>query len=265
MALTRSAQRRRLGVGDGVGSVGVPVAAGGVAVVAGTAGTEPLDVVGVGWGAAPVQPAKTTDTARAAATRVEPMSSISVSPRTLGDVIPGGLVRSIALVVGGAVFVGLTAQISIPLWFTPVPLTLQTFSVLLVGAVLGSTRGLASMGLYLLAGVAGVPWFADHNSGWHLASIGYVVGFVAAAGLVGFLAERRGDRTPLRAAGLMVLGNLVIYACGVAGLLIMTPMNLATALGKGVLPFLLGDAIKIVFAAALLPVSWKLVDARRDS
>jgi biotin transport system substrate-specific component len=194
------------------------------------------------------------------------MSSItSLSPRTLGDVIPGGLARSVALVVGGAAFVGLTAQVAIPLPFTPVPLSLQTFSVLLVGAVLGSRRGLASMGLYLLVGVAGVPWFAEGNSGWQLASIGYVVGFVAAAGLVGFLAERRGDRTPLRAAGLMVLGNLVIYVFGVSGLLIMTPMDLPTAIAKGVLPFLLGDAIKIAFAAALLPVCWKLVNARRDT
>jgi biotin transport system substrate-specific component len=194
------------------------------------------------------------------------MSSISVSPpRTLGDVIPGGVVRSIALVVGGAIFVGLTAQVVIPLWFTPVPLTLQTFSVLLVGAVLGSKRGLASMALYLLVGIAGVPWFAEHHSGWHLASIGYVVGFVAAAWLVGFLAERRADRTPLRAAGLMVLGNVVIYVFGVAGLLGMTAMNLPTAIAKGVLPFLLGDAIKIVFAAALLPISWKLVNNRHDS
>ena len=96
------------------------------------------------------------------------MSSVtSVSPRTLADVVPGGLVRSIALVIGGAIFVGLTAQVSIPLWFTPVPLTLQTFSVLLVGAALGSVRGAASMVLYLLAGVAGVPWFADRAAAGH--------------------------------------------------------------------------------------------------
>ncbi len=192
------------------------------------------------------------------------MSSItSVSPRTLADAIPGGLVRSIALVIGGAALVGLSAQVVIPLPFTPVPLSLQTFSVLLVGAALGSTRGLASMGLYLLAGMAGVPWFADQNSGWQFASIGYVVGFVAAAWLVGFLAERRADRTPLRAAGMMVLGNLVIYVFGVAGLLIMTPFDLPTAIAKGVVPFLIGDAIKIVAAAALLPATWKAVNARR--
>src|SRR3954462_10146720 len=104
------------------------------------------------------------------------MSSItSASPRTLGDVIPGGLARSVALVVGGAAFVGLTAQVVVPLPFTPVPLSLQTFSVLLVGTVLGSRLGVASMSLYLLAGVAGVPWFAQHQSGWGFASFGYVV------------------------------------------------------------------------------------------
>lgn len=166
--------------------------------------------------------------------------------------------------VGGAIFVGLTAQVVIPLWFTPVPLTLQTFSVLLVGATLGSTRGLASMALYVLAGLAGVPWFQGGGSGV-TPTIGYLVGFVAAAWLVGFLAERRGDRTPLRAAGLMVLGNVVIYAFGVAGLLFMTPYDLPTALAKGVVPFLLGDAIKIAAAAALLPMTWKLVGSRRDS
>ena len=192
------------------------------------------------------------------------MSSItSVSPRTLADVIPGGLVRSIALVVGGAVLVGLSAQVVIPLPFTPVPLSLQTFAVLLVGAALGSWRGLASMALYLLVGIAGVPWFADGNSGWQLASIGYLVGFVAAAWLVGLLAERQADRRFLSAAGAMVLGNLVIYVFGVAGLLIMTPFDLPTAIAKGVVPFLIGDAIKIVAAAALLPATWKAVNARR--
>ncbi|HSU34634.1 MAG TPA: biotin transporter BioY [Propionibacteriaceae bacterium] len=191
------------------------------------------------------------------------MSSItSVSPRTLADVIPGGLARSIALVVGGAVFVGLTAQVSIPLWFTPVPLSLQTFSVLLVGAALGSRRGLASMALYLLVGMAGVPWFAEGKSGWQLATIGYVVGFVAAAWLVGLLAERGADRKPLRAAGMMVVGNLVIYIFGVTGLVMMTSMTPAVAVAKGVVPFLLGDAIKIIFAAALLPAAWKLVGSR---
>ncbi len=192
------------------------------------------------------------------------MSSItSLHPRTLGDVIPGGLARSVALVVGGALFVGLTAQVAVPLPFTPVPLSLQTFSVLLVGAVLGSRRGLASMLLYALAGVAGVPWFSQHHSGWAFASFGYVLGFVLAAWLVGRLAERGGDRTVLRTAGTMVLGNLAIYAVGVPGLMLFTGMPLGRALLAGVVPFLIGDALKIALAAGLLPAAWKLVGPRR--
>ncbi|GAA1426711.1 biotin transporter BioY [Microlunatus lacustris] len=191
------------------------------------------------------------------------MSSItSVSPRTLADVIPGGLARSVALVVGGAAFVGLTAQVFVPLPFSPVPLSLQTFSVLLVGAVLGSRRGVASMALYLLAGVAGVPWFTQQQSGWAFASFGYVVGFVLAAYLVGRLAERGADRTVLRTAGLMVLGNLAIYAVGVPGLVLIAGMDLAQALLVGVVPFLIGDALKIALAAGLLPATWKLVGHR---
>lgn len=192
------------------------------------------------------------------------MSSItSVSPRTLADVIPGGVARSVALVVGGAAFVGLSAQVVVPLPFSPVPLSLQTFSVLLVGAVLGSRRGVASMALYLLAGVAGVPWFSQQQSGWAFASFGYVVGFVIAAYLVGRLAERGADRTVLRTVGLMVLGNLAIYAVGVPGLVLITGMDLGKALLVGVVPFLLGDALKIALAAGLLPATWKLVGGRR--
>lgn len=190
------------------------------------------------------------------------MSSISVSPRTLADVIPGGLARSVALVAGGAAFVGLTAQIAIPLPFTPVPLSLQTFSVLLVGAVLGSRRGVASMALYLLAGVAGVPWFSAHHSGWSFPSFGYVVGFVLAAWIVGRLAERGADRHVLRTAGVMVLGNVAIYAFGVSGLVLSTGMSLGKAVLLGVVPFLVGDAIKLVVAAGLLPAAWKLVGRR---
>lgn len=191
------------------------------------------------------------------------MSLVSASPRTLGDVVPGGLVRNVALVVGGTLFVALSALVQIPLPFTPVPLSLQTFAVLLTGAALGSRRGAASMALYLLAGMAGVPWFAQHHSGWAFASFGYVVGFVAAGWLAGRLAEAGADRQVLKSVGLLVLGNVVIYVFGVAGLMAYTGMGLGTGLAKGVAPFLVGDVIKIVVAAALLPAAWKLVGARR--
>lgn len=192
------------------------------------------------------------------------MSSItSVGPRTLADVLPGGLVRNIALVVGGAGFVGLTAQVAIPLPFTPVPLTLQTFSVLLTVAVLGSTRGLASMGLYVAAGMVGVPWFADGQSGFAFSSFGYVVGFLLAALLVGKLAEHGADRSPLRTIGMMVLGNLAIYAVGVPWLMFQAGLSLPTALALGVVPFLIGDVLKIAVAAGLLPGTWKFLNSRR--
>jgi biotin transport system substrate-specific component len=191
------------------------------------------------------------------------MSLATAYPRTLGDVVPGGLVRNIALVVGGTLFVALSALVVVPLPFTPVPLSLQTFSVLLVGAALGSRRGAASMALYLLAGMVGVPWFAAHQSGWSFPTFGYVVGFVAAAWLVGLLAERGADRHVVKTAGLMILGNVVIYAFGVAGLMLSTGMSLPVALAKGVLPFLVGDLIKIAVAAALLPAAWKVVGARQ--
>ncbi|GAB2589755.1 biotin transporter BioY [Microlunatus antarcticus] len=191
------------------------------------------------------------------------MSLVSASPRTLADVVPGGLVRNVALVVGGTLFVALSALVQIPLPFTPVPLSLQTFAVLLAGAALGSRRGAASMALYLLAGMVGVPWFAGHQSGWAFASFGYVVGFVAAAWLAGRLAEAGADRKVLKSAGLLVLGNVVIYAFGVTGLAASTGMGITTALAKGVAPFLVGDLIKVVVAAALLPAAWKLVGTRR--
>lgn len=189
------------------------------------------------------------------------MSSVtSVGPRTLADVIPGGLVRDAALVSGGAVLVGLSAQVVIPLPFTPVPWSLQTLTVLLVGSALGSVRGLTSMLLYLAVGVLGVGWFSQGRSGWEFASFGYILGFVLAAYLVGLLAERGTDRSPVKTAGVMALGNLAIYAVGVPFLMAYAHVGLGRALLLGVLPFLLGDLIKIVIAAGLLPATWKLLN-----
>jgi biotin transport system substrate-specific component len=184
--------------------------------------------------------------------------------RVLADLVPGALVRDIALIAGGAALTGAAAQLTIPVPGTPVPMTGQTFAALLAGATLGAGRGAASMLLYLVVGALGVPWFQHGTSGLSGASAGYIIGFVFAGALVGALAGRGGDRTPLRTAGTMVLGNLVIYAFGVPWLMASTGFSFTTALDKGVVPFLVGDAIKIVVAAGFLPLTWKLVSRRAD-
>ncbi|HEY3535150.1 MAG TPA: biotin transporter BioY [Pedococcus sp.] len=188
--------------------------------------------------------------------------------RVLADHVPavagvparvGSLARDLVLVLAGAGFVGLLSQWSIPLPGTPVPLTLGTFAVLLTGASLGWLRGLLSIGTYLVAGGLGVNWFAGHKDGWGGATFGYVIGFVVAGALVGWLAQRGGDRTVSRTVLTMVLGNLVIYSVGVPWLMGVTGLHLGGALDAGVVPFLLGDAIKVAAAAGLLPATWALV------
>lgn len=183
-------------------------------------------------------------------------------PLVLADLVPGARLRDVALVVGGAAFVGLAAQLSVPIPGTPVPVTAQTLAVLLSVAALGSVRGVASMLLYLVAGIAGVPWFAGGESGFAMPSFGYIAGYVLAAAAVGALAARGWDRTPLRTAVTMVAGNLVIYAAGVTWLAGAVHTSLAHAVVLGVLPFLVGDAVKIVIAMGLLPAAWKLSGRR---
>lgn len=185
-------------------------------------------------------------------------STVAYRPRVLADLVPGGLARDIALVVGTAAFTGVAAQVAIPLPFTPVPISLQTFAVLLGAAALGPSRAAAAMLLYLAAGMGGVPWFAEQNSGVGFPSFGYIVGFVLAAILVGALARQGADRTIPGTAGLMVAGNLVIYAIGVPYLALAIGVGLPEAVALGVLPFLIGDALKILLAVGLLPAAWRL-------
>ena len=189
-------------------------------------------------------------------------AQVAHRPRVLADLVPGALVRDVVLVVGAAVLTGIAAQILIKLPFTPVPITLQTFTVLMAGAALGPIRGGLSMVLYLVVGIAGVPWFSEQRSGWEFASFGYLIGFLVAATAVGALARRGADRTVLGAVWLMVVGNLVIYVIGVAWLANWLAVDLPTALEFGAWPFLVGDALKIALAAGLLPAAWKLAGDR---
>lgn len=182
-----------------------------------------------------------------------------IRPRVLADAVPGGLVRDAVLVVGGTSFIALSALVVLPLPFTPVPLSLQTFAFLLTGATLGLRRGGLSALIYLLIGMAGAGVFAEGRSGWQFASFGYVVGMVLAAGLVGWLAGRGGDRTVARTAGTMVLGSAVIYAIGVSWLMAYAGVGLAKGVSLGLTPFLAGDALKVALAAGILPAAWALV------
>jgi biotin transport system substrate-specific component len=185
----------------------------------------------------------------------------------LADVLPGDRVRDVVLVAGFAAFTGLAAQLAVKLPFTPVPITGQTFAVLLGGAALGWRRALAGMVLYLALGLTPwVPWFAEGKGGTatiQAPSFGYILGFLAAAALVGWLAGRGWDRTPPRTVLTMVAGNLVIYAVGLPWLMATVDVGLAKGLELGVTPFLAGDALKVLLAAGLLPGAWALVHRGR--
>lgn len=171
-----------------------------------------------------------------------------------------------ALVLGGAAFVGLLAQVSIPLW--PVPITGQTLGVSLVGAALGARRGALSMLAYAVLGVAGMPWFANFGGGPAYIlkpSFGYILGFIATAWVVGFFAERGWDRRPVSGFFMFLGTSLLIFAVGVhymwAALNITgVAMGYGQAWLVGFVPFIIGDVIKCALAAGLAPAAWKLVN-----
>ena len=178
----------------------------------------------------------------------------------LADLIPGSVARDVMLIAGGAAFTGLSAQVSVHIpSITPVPFTLQTAAVLLTGAALGSVRGVLSMLLYMVAGGLGVPWYANHAHGWGGTSFGYIIGFVVAAGVVGALARRGNDRHVLSSIGLMAVGDAIILTIGTIWLANYLHVPAAKAIGYGVTPFLIGDAIKVTIAALVLPAAWKIV------
>jgi len=178
-------------------------------------------------------------------------------------VVPRSRVNSVLLVIGAAALTALAAQWEIHLPFTPVPVTGQTFAVLLTGAALGMTLGAAGQAVYVVAGAFGLPVYAGGEGGWDTASAqgsaGYLIGFIFAAGFVGFMAERRQDRTFPTMFTAFIAGSFIIYAFGVAGLMILLDMTFSEAVVAGVVPFVLGDIIKAAAAGLLLPGAWKLL------
>lgn len=180
---------------------------------------------------------------------------------------PVGRVGDAAAVVGGAALIAASAQVAIPLPFTPVPITGQTFSILLVGAALGTLRGGSSSLLYVLAGSLGAPVFADGSGG--LAALtgptgGYLLAFPLAAALTGRLAERRWDRRFSSALGAMLCGNVVVYLIGLPWLAASLGTSLERTLELGLYPFVPGDVLKLYLAAALLPAAWRVAGRRGD-
>ena len=174
-------------------------------------------------------------------------------------------VRNVALVALGALFIYLTALIVFPVPGSPVPVTGQTFGVLLDGGALGFKRGVAAVGLYVLIGLIGLPFFAENKGGVSVilgATGGYIIGFILAGGLVGRLAELGWDRRLVGAIAAMAIGNVVIYLVGVPWLMVVTGYDLQEAIAKGVTPFIVGDLIKLALAGAAFPAAWWLVGRR---
>jgi len=180
----------------------------------------------------------------------------------IADLAPSGLAWDVATAALGALLVGALAQVSYYLPGMPVPFTGQTLGVLLVAAAVGARRGAAAMALYAGAGIAGVPWFAGGAAGFPKFTFGYLIGFAVAAALVGTLARRGWIRTPWATFAAMLLGTIVIYACGVPWLAMALGGNWATAIASGLTPFLASDALKAALAALMLPAATALLRRR---
>jgi biotin transport system substrate-specific component len=182
-------------------------------------------------------------------------------PAVLADTIPGARTRDAVLVTGGALLTALFAQISINVPPSPVPITGQTLAVGLVGATLGARRGALSLGLYALLGLF-LPFYADGSSGWDVvwgASGGYIIGFIFAAGVIGWMAEHGADRRPVLAFLAFVVGQLVIFAFGLAGLKIAVGETWGWTIHNGFSIFIVGGLVKALVGALVLPSAWGLV------
>ena len=189
----------------------------------------------------------------------------SVRTLTLADAaLPrADFLRNALLIMGASVMTALAAQIAIPLPWTPVPVTGQSFAVLLTGMVLGSRRGFLALVLYLAEGAAGLPVFAGGGAGAALLlgpTGGYLIAFPLAAALTGFLAERSWDRRLLSTLAAMLIGSSVIFAGGLAWLARFVPPD--QLLVTGLIPFIPGDVVKALLAALAFPFAWDRINRR---
>ena len=191
---------------------------------------------------------------------------LSARPTLIDRVVPRSMVTDVALIFAGAVLTAIAAQIAIPMW--PVPITGQTFAVLLVGAVLGASRGALSMITYISLGAAGLPVFTGAVSGITFGTtFGYLVGFIAAAAVVGWLSQLNWHKKVSGVLASFAIGNAVIYMFGLPWLAFaLSNLGIASDAGAviaaGLVPFLVGDAIKMALAAAALPLAWKYLGTK---
>lgn len=195
------------------------------------------------------------------------MQTAAVYPQVLADAVPRARARDAVLVTGAALLTALCAQLSIHIPGDPVPITGQTFAVLMTAAALGSKRGVLGQGLYVTLGLIGLPFYADGESGPTIlfgTTGGYLVGFVIAAWVIGRLAEAQLDRSPIKALPLFTVGSLIIFAVGVPWLAVAADISLPRAIELGFVPFIPGGIVKAVAAAALLPAAWTLVGSRKS-
>lgn len=169
-----------------------------------------------------------------------------------------GLARNAVLAVFGSLLVAAAAQVNVPM--LPVPMTLQSLAVLMIGAAYGSRLGAATLALYALEGAMGLPVFAGFKSGVMIASFGYVLGFILAAYVVGWLAGRGWDRSVARMFAAMLLGAAVLYVPGLIWLAVWIGPEKAIQLGF--LPFLAGDVVKAAIAALGFPAAWAMLGRR---
>ena len=194
---------------------------------------------------------------------------------TLADrVVPRTVANNIALMLAGVALVSATALIEIPMW--PVPVSGQTLGVMLVGASLGAWRGAVSLATYMLLGLAGLPIFAGGTGG--IASLakpsfGFIIGFIAAAAFIGWLAERNWDKRPLLSLFAFLGASIIPFLFGIPymGMILGTmglPTDIGSLLGFGFYPFIAGGIVKWLIAASLVPLAWRLVksiDDKRDA
>ena len=192
------------------------------------------------------------------------MITMAEAIRPAFPVRAGTILYEILLVLAGSALIAVSAWVALPLPFSPVPVTGQTFGVLLVGSALGARRGAAAALAYLAEGCSGLPVFAGGAAGAQVLAGptgGYLLGFVPGALLCGALAERGWDRRPIPTVASMALGNIAILVPGLLWLSRFVGME--HALPLGLFPFIPGDVVKIALAAAVLPLGWRLIAGSR--